>query len=401
MREDGFTIVEMAAAAALTLTIIAIALALVDPLQAAFAAQSEAADMQQRLRVGAGTLSGGLVVAGAGPSRGLLAGPLGHYFAPVLPYRRGTNHDDPPGSFRTDTITLISVPATVAQTTLATVGPGAVSGSVGLNSGAGCPSGDLRCGFKTGMTVLIFDASGAYDMFSIAGVEENTLQIESAGRNLTRTHYQANTSTIVEATSTVYSLKTDAAAGTYQLVSSDSGGAELPIVDHLVALRFEYFGEPQPPELIPRAVGGPPRRWVAGTTYGPAPPPLHEQIWNRGFPFGENCTFRVDPVTGLQVSRLEVLGAGGATSMLVPLTNAQLTDGPWCPDATNVNRWDADLLRVRRIVVTLRIQAANAAMRGPASVLFAHGGTSRNGHRWLPDLQTTFDVTPRNLIFGR
>ena len=43
MGEDGFSIVEMAAAAALTLTVIAVAFALVDPLQAAFAAQSEAA----------------------------------------------------------------------------------------------------------------------------------------------------------------------------------------------------------------------------------------------------------------------------------------------------------------------------------------------------------------------
>src|SRR5687768_6715222 len=187
MGEDGFSIVEMAAAAALTLTITAIALALIDPLHAAFAAQSEAADMQQRLRVGAGTVSGGLMIAGAGPSRGALAGSLGHYFAPVLPYRRGTNRDDPPGSFRTDTITLISVPATFAQTTLATVGPGAASGYVGVNSGAGCPSGDLRCGFKNGMSVLIFDASGAYDTFSIADVQANTLQIESTGRNLTRT----------------------------------------------------------------------------------------------------------------------------------------------------------------------------------------------------------------------
>ena len=42
-------------------------------------------------------------------------------------------------------------------------------------------------------------------------------------------------------------------------------------------------------------------------------------------------------------------------------------------------------------------ESANAALRGPASVLFAHGGTSRNGNRWLPDQQITFQVTPRNL----
>ena len=109
----------------------------------------------------------------------------------------------------------------------------------------------------------------------------------------------------------------------------------------------------------------------------------------------------VDPVSGLQVPRLEVLAFGGDTNTLVPLTRTQLTDGPWCPDPTNVNRWDADLLRIRTIAVTLRIQAANAAMRGPASVLFAHGGSSTSGNKWLPDLQMTLAVTPRNLNMGR
>ena len=89
--------------------------------------------MQQRLRVAAGTLYNDLVMAGAGPSRGANTGSLGHYFAPVLPYRQGTNHDDPPGSFRTDTITLMYVPPTFAQTTLATGGPGAVSADIGVN----------------------------------------------------------------------------------------------------------------------------------------------------------------------------------------------------------------------------------------------------------------------------
>jgi hypothetical protein len=87
----------------------------------------------------------------------------------------------------------------------------------------------------------------------------------------------------------------------------------------------------------------------------------------------------------------------------VHLTAAQLSGldgGPWCPDATNANRWDADLLRIRAVEVTIRVQAANAALRGPASVLFTHGGTSKSGNRWLPDQEMRFEVTPRNLRFG-
>ena len=58
-----------------------------------------------------------------------------------------------------------------------------------------------------------------------------------------------------------------------------------------------------------------------------------------------------------------------------------LTDGPWCPSETNTdgddmpNKFDADLLRVRQVRVTLRVQVANEVLRGPAGVLFRHGGT--------------------------
>ena len=106
-------------------------------------------------------------------------------------------------------------------------------------------------------------------------------------------------------------MKSDAAAGTYQLVSSDSGGAEVPVVDHLVALKFDYYGESQPPELIGNARTIRPTRW---TTYGPPPPALYEQIPTHGYPAGENCTFMIDPVSGLQVPRLEVLGACGSSA---------------------------------------------------------------------------------------
>jgi hypothetical protein len=49
----------------------------------------------------------------------------------------------------------------------------------------------------------------------------------------------------------------------------------------------------------------------------------------------------------------------------------------------------------------LRVQAALTALRGPASALFAHGGTSRGGHQWVPDLEVRFQVSPRNLNVPR
>jgi hypothetical protein len=85
----------------------------------------------------------------------------------------------------------------------------------------------------------------------------------------------------------------------------------------------------------------------------------------------------------------------------VVLAPAQLGDGPFCPDDTAPARFDADLLRIRSIGVTLRVQAASAALRGPAGVLFAQGGTARSGDRYAPDIEIRFRVTPRNLVLGR
>jgi hypothetical protein len=36
-----------------------------------------------------------------------------------------------------------------------------------------------------------------------------------------------------------------------------------------------------------------------------------------------------------------------------------LTDGPWCADSTSAGRFDADLLRVRRIRLDLAVEARN------------------------------------------
>jgi hypothetical protein len=403
MRQHGFSILETVVAMALMLTIAGVAIALADPGRAGFAAQLESADMQQRLRVAAGTLYTDLVMAGAGAYQGANRGPLSHYFAPILPYRRGTNDDDPAGTFKSDTITVMYVPQTVAQTTLATGGPGAVPADIGVNWVAGCPSGDAACGFKSGMTALLYDASGDYDTFAITNVQSNVLHVERTGGTRTNADYQPGTTTIVQLASVIYYLKNDTSAGSYQLMSRDAGsGADVPVVDHLVALRFDYYGDSQPPMLI-KASSNPAGPWTLGTlgtlgtTYGPRPPPLSQQIPTGGYPPGENCTFMVDPITSLQVPRLTVLGSDGEAGTLVTLTGAQLTDGPWCPDGLSANRWDADLLRIRRIGVTLRVESANAALRGPASVLFAHGGTSKSGMKWLPDREITFQVSPRNM----
>ena len=99
------------------MVVAAAALVLLDPAEAAFSAVPETADLQQRLRVAADTLSAALMMAGAGPASGRYAGGLHRLFAPVLPYRTGYRGNALPGSFTADTVTILFVPSHAVQTT--------------------------------------------------------------------------------------------------------------------------------------------------------------------------------------------------------------------------------------------------------------------------------------------
>ena len=382
--EGGFSLLETMLAATLMLMVTATVFTTLHPAEGSFASEPEAADMQQRLRVGQEMLSRDLLMAGAGAYAGKQSGPLVSYFPPVLPFRQGARSDDAAGTFATDRITLLYVPSTTAQTVLSQpLVPGALSFTPAPAQDGGCAANDPLCGFSKDMTVLVFDGFGNYDLFTITAVNAGTFDLSvNRSSNSMTTIYPAG-SKVVEVLSRTYYLKTDVAGKTSQLMRYDgTSNADVPIVDNVVGLKFDYYGEPQPPTMTkPLADKVPPQ-----TTYG-APPDAT----------GESCLF----VNGLPmpVPRLPALGNGTPTTVL--LAAGQLSDGPWCPNAVNANRWDADLLRIRKIGVTLRVQSAVAALRGPAGVLFTNGGTSRGGSKWVPDQEIQFQISPRNLNPGR
>jgi hypothetical protein len=233
------------------------------------------------------------------------------------------------GQYFTDRVTIVYVPPTVAQTRLAD--PLAPSPPIArITHDPGCPANDA-CGFQNGMAVLVMDQTGAWDTFTVSDVQGSVLWLLHRGSQAFRP-YQAG-SYISEVITHTYWLNTDPANDAYQLMRYDGDQSDEPIVDNVVGLNFEYFGQAE------SAIAGEP---------------------------------------------------------LVVLSPSQLTDGPWRPDAASAGRYDADLLRVRRIRVTLRVQAS-AAFRSAAGPLFMHGGNSRTSERYLPDREITFDVTPRNL----
>jgi len=168
---------------------------------------------------------------------------------------------------------------------------------------------------------------------------------------------------MAEVAAPTYLVRPDAATGALQLVRYDGFRTERPVVDNVVDFHIDYFGDPSPPRTLALVAAADPPR--PSTTYGPAPLPPLPQL--------------------------------APTPSPVPLDPAWFRDGPWCPDAAHAARYDADLLRIRRVRLRLRVQVAVAAMRGPAGRLFAKGGTSTTAEFFAPDQQFVLDVTPRNL----
>jgi prepilin-type N-terminal cleavage/methylation domain-containing protein len=391
-RQAGFSLVEVLLAAAIALIVLAGAFELAGRAQRIFQVQPESSDMNQRTRVAVDAIHRDLLMAGAGTYAGPALGALNFSIAPVMPFRAfGDSPDQARGVFfRADAISFMYVPATPSQTRLVeSLSPGALDPLI--ESPPNCPIATSYqvCGFDEGDRVALLDRSSSWDVYAVDRVIGGVMSLQRRGLpSITR--YPIGTA-VTEIQAGSYFLKADERSGTFQLMRHDGWATELPVVDDVVGLEFRYFGSAAPPQLTGTPLDAESGPW---TTYGPAPPPL--PMSQEGWAPGENCAFVV--VDGVQIPRLATLASGSA---LVELTRALLNDGPWCPDPGSPNRFDADLLRVRRVQVSLRVQSARASLRGPAGPLFTRGGTARAGDSYLPDIAVTFDVTPRNMNLGR
>ncbi len=395
--ESGFSLTEMIVATAIMLIVLAGVFSVLNPSQGSFQAQPEVSDMQQRLRVSVDSINKDLVMAGAGTYAGSAAGALSNFLAPIMPYRMGEINPDPPGTFKSDTITLLYVPQTASQTTISASMP-RTSNEIKVNPEPQCPPSEELCGFTQGMSLIIFDSSGAWNTFTITNVQDNAGHLQRHGPDFQKDYDSG--AFVTQVASHTYYLKSDDATQTYQLMHYDGASTDVPVVDNVVGLTFEYLGDPQPP-VLRKPVSDPAGPW---TTYGPKPPALGVDGGN-GYELGGNCVFQV--VGGQQVPRLADLSPGNSglvsltqTALDGTVTAPMLTDGPWCPGPASQGRFDADLLRIRQVRITIRVQANLKMLRGTGA-MFAKPGTSRSGQMYVPDQQVRFDVAPRNMNLGR
>lgn len=349
--ERGYGLLELLIATAIGVVVLAVLLRFAVAAHTLTGVQGETMDVQQRLRVAVEAMRHDLELAGAGPTRGPFAGPLNRLFAPIAPARIGVTGADPELSFRPDRVSVMYVPAGGAETRLTADMTSTGSPIVIDGSAPGCRPASA-CSFAVGADVLIFEAGGvgaAHEVFTVSAVDAaNNLLTPSAP--LSRPY--SAPAQVAEVVRRTYYLD----APGKRLMMYDGARSDVPLVDHVVVLQFAYYGDPRPDSVMPPVPGA------------------------------SSCAYAGTPA----VSVLTHLGGDGPKPMAASL----LTDGPSCGQPPF--RFDADLLRVRRVSITIRVEAESAEFRG-RGIGFSSPGVARASTRAVPDLQTTIDVTPPNM----
>jgi type II secretory pathway pseudopilin PulG len=353
--ERGFTLLELVVASTLTLVTTGLAVMLLVPLLDAFRREAETQDVRQRMRATSEWLTRALIEAGAGPYASARDGPLNRFIPAVLPRRIGRRNADPANSAFTDRVSILSVPATAQQASLARA---MTSDDAPIEIGAirGCPLGRAACGFAVGMQALIFDETGAWDVFTVRDVSGSFLGHVPA--SLSKAYAPTDATMVVAVSVQVFSASADAR----ELRRYDGDSSDMPLADDLVVFGIRLVGDPSPP-LSPR-------------------PPIGSA----------NCLYTAagEPV-------LPTLGP--EPGPLVELRPPMLADGPFC--GTPANPWDADLLRVRAVRVALGFEASASVARGADLEWFARPGQAVRSGQLVPDYRLEFQVAPRNLNLGR
>lgn len=368
--DRGYSLVELLIASAIMLVVTGAIFGMMNPSQGTAQVQPEVADMQQRLRLGTDTLFKEVMMAGAGVYQGPVTGSLINFFAPVIPRRIGMTSPDPTtgaASARSDTITLAYIPNTYSQTTISSPMPN-VSAELKVTDQSNCPTGQNLCGFTEGMEVIIFDTSGHWDIFTITEVQDAAAHLQHRGQDLS-IPYEIGASVTQIESNTYYWCRPNSTRvcpgdpTASQLRRYDGGTQDIPLVENVVDVMFEYFGDPEPP-LKPK-------------------PPLGTA----------NCLY---DATGTYIGPAALPPDDGSLAKL-PL--AILGDGPYCGGGSSL--FDVDLLRIRKVRVTVRVQVGSYALRGTDTTFWKNPGGSRGSDRAVRDLAVTFDVSPRNLNLAR
>lgn len=351
-RDSGFSLVEMVIAAAMVLSVAAVTFAFISSHTWIAQSQPEAADVQQRARAAADLLANELANAGASSDYSATDDGLSCCMPALQPRRIGLHGQDAVGTARDDVVTIVRTSPGAVPVKLRAPFTGNV---VALDVRAPCPTAGL-CGLAEGDSILVSDSEGHHDFFLLGPPVSDSAPVilrQPAGAH----PFPSGAAVVAVETRTYYYD-----ADSRQIRMYDGHLSDVPVIDDVVAMRVEYWGD----SAIPQTARG-----VSG---------------------GATCWFDAD-----QAPRFGgVVTPPGAP--LVRLGLGVFRDGPWC--GAGENRFDADLLRIRQVRITVRVAAASDDARGTGA-LFMRPGRGHNAMRLVPDVEVSVDVTPRNLNADR
>jgi hypothetical protein len=354
--ESGFSLVESIVAMGLMVIVTVAVFDLANPATTTSQTQPEVVDMQQRARVASDMLFRDLFMAGAGVYSGPQTGSLNSFFAPVIPRKMGRLSYDNWDVARQDAVTITYIPNTYSQTTIRDAMPHP-SAELKVEPMPNCPVNDKLCGFKKDMTLLIFDKEGHFDFFTVTEVQIDSAHLQH-NQGMLSYPYQPG-AIVTQAEMHTYYFDANAK----QLRHYDGADRDVPVVDNVTGIIFEYFGTAEPPRA-------------------PKPP--------AGI---ANCLY---DAAGNVLPGMPTLPTEGGSLATLPLSI--LNDGPWCGDGQN--KYDADLLRVRKVRVAVRVETGQDQFRGTGAD-FSTSGTAKSALRYLPDYSLRLEVSPRNMNLGR
>jgi prepilin-type N-terminal cleavage/methylation domain-containing protein len=287
MIERGFTLIELLVAMIVVVATAGVIAGLVGPTRHAFDRSAGTGEITAAGRAGLSALVADIRDAGSGVVIGTPLRDIGDLIPVIVPWR---SLDDRRSVAPFSALTVVRAPG--AQAALR---DGVVEGdtSIRLDAAAPCPGQDHGCGFAAGDAAVVFDADRA---------ESVVIDAVTAGAGtLTVSRplgvaFEAG-SVIAALEHTTYGLRAGR-DGTTRLVRITAGGAEQPVVDHVIDLEI-------------------------GTDSNP------------------------------------------------------------------------DLIRVRRVDLRLRVEAASDALRGPAGPFFRRSGTATHGASWIRDIELQVAVALR------
>lgn len=351
VRRRGFTVLEVLVAAALGLGALAVLVPMMRHAGETSRAMPASADIEQRARAAAALIERVLMRAGEGFTTGPYAGSLSAVVPAVFPHRRRVTSGDAPLSAFGDRFSAWRTDGSLARVGIATSMATPLD-PIALWWTAPCEATNAACRFAEDDLALVHDRRGRFAAIRVVAPTPGTIGHIPADLGIP---FEVADDPQV-ARLRMVTVSYDAAT---RMVRAGEGGAESPLIDHVVAFDVRYLGDPRPPR-------------------GPVPP------------LGE-ATCLVDAAGNPSLPALIA-----DTGPWVELTPAMLSDGPIC--GAGASAYDADLLRVRRITVRMRLEAADQHLRGVDPARFTNPGLARST-AVSPDREVRIDVTPRNLLW--